>query len=220
MPNKREIIYPIFLECCEFITNRFWETIFEDLAYGKTPYGTYISKNFLCCSYKNKEFSYKIERNNPKKIYKDIYNLLVNKLGLLSQQEKNKKRLDFYEMEENIKETRQSWTSIRKKNVKDILIEKYVVRMRKKYYLTIKQSKYLLSLIFISMIFKAITTKDIIYEDGKIMEIQGIDFAKNKILLERDIYKIEVSFAPQIVIDKKSMSDSWEKYLKELRKLV
>ena len=220
MPNKREIIYPIFLECCEFITNRFWETIFEDLAYGKTPYGTYISKNFLCCSYKNKEFSYKIERKNPKKIYKDIYNLLVNKLGLLSQQEKNKKRLDFYEMEENIKETRQSWTSIRKKNVKDILIEKYVVRMRKKYYLTIKQSKYLLSLIFISMIFKAITTKDIIYEDGKIMEIQGIDFAKNKILLERDIYKIEVSFAPQIVIDKKSMSDSWEKYLKELRKLV
>lgn len=220
MPNKREIIYPIFLECCEFITNRFWETIFEDLAYGKTPYGTYISKNFLCCSYKNKEFSYKIERNNPKKIYKDIYNLLVNKLGLLSQQEKNKKRLDFYEMEENIKETRQSWTSIRKKNVKDILIEKYVVRMRKKYYLTIKQSKYLLSLIFISMIFKAITTKDIIYEDGKIMEIQGIDFAKNKILLERDIYKIEVSFAPQIVIDKKSMSDSWEKYLKDLRKLI
>ena len=66
MPIKREIIYPIFLECCQFTDDKFWENVFEDLAYGKTPYGTYISKDFLCCSYKKKEFSYKIEKKLPR----------------------------------------------------------------------------------------------------------------------------------------------------------
>jgi hypothetical protein len=66
MPVKREIVYPVFLECCQYADDIFWENVFEDLAYGKPPYGTYISKGFLCCSFKNKEFSYKIERKDCK----------------------------------------------------------------------------------------------------------------------------------------------------------
>ena len=66
MTIKKEIIYPIFLECCQYTTDIFWENVFEDLSYGKTPYGTYITKDFLCCNYKEKEFSYKIEKNNQK----------------------------------------------------------------------------------------------------------------------------------------------------------
>ena len=95
MPIKREIIYPIFLECCQFADNIFWETIFEDLAYGKAPSGTYISKDFLNCSYKNKEFSYKIERKDPEIIYNDIYKLLTEKLGILSQKEKMQKHREM-----------------------------------------------------------------------------------------------------------------------------
>ena len=37
MPIKKEIIYPVFLECCEFSSDTFWANVFEDLAYGKTP---------------------------------------------------------------------------------------------------------------------------------------------------------------------------------------
>ena len=59
---KKELLYPIFLECSQHADDTFWENIFEDLAYGKAPYGTYISKDFLCCGYKKKEFSYKIEK--------------------------------------------------------------------------------------------------------------------------------------------------------------
>ena len=88
MPIKKEIVYPVFLECCEFATDSFWDNVFEDLAYGKTPYGTYINKNFLCCSYKNKEFSYKIERKEPIELYTDIYDLLTKKLGIMSHKEK------------------------------------------------------------------------------------------------------------------------------------
>ena len=218
MPIKKEIIYPVFFECCQYTKDSFWANVFEDLAYGKPPYGTYINKNFLCCSYKNKEFSYKIERKNPQDLYNDIYKLLTKKLEILSNKEKLKKRLDFYKTESKIKEIRQDWANIRKKNIKDLLIERYVTDMKNKYSLTIKQSKYLLSIIFVAIIFKVINNKDIKYSDGKIQHIDGIEFNKKKIIIKADIYNIDVSLSPEIFTEKKVMSDNWEKYLSILRK--
>jgi hypothetical protein len=218
MVIKKEIIYPVFLECCEFTIDSFWDNIFEDLSYGKTPYGTYINKNFLCCSYKNKEFSYKIERKESKILYDDIYNLLTKKLGILSHKEKIKKRVDFHNTESRIKEFRQEWGNIRKKNIKDLLVERYVIDMKNKHSLSIKQSKYLLSVIFIAIVFKVITSKDIEYSNGKIQNIDGIEFTDEKILVKRNIYDIDLSFSPEIFADKKVMSDNWEKYLTALRK--
>jgi hypothetical protein len=218
MPIKKDIIYPVFLECCEFSSDKFWENIFEDLSYGKTPYGTYINKNFLCCSYKNKEFSYKIERKDPKTLFTDIYNLLTTKLGILSHKEKVKKRVDFHKTESRIKEFRQEWGNIRKKNIKDLLVERYVIDVKKKYSLTVNQAKYLLSVIFIAIVFKVITSNDIVYSDGKIQNIEGIEFTKKKIIIKRDIYNIDISFSPEIISDKMVMSDNWDKYLTALRK--
>ena len=76
MVLKKEIIFPVFLNCIQYITDSFWVNIFEDLAYGITPYGSYISKSFLCCNYKDKEFSYKIERKEPEQLYNDVLFLL------------------------------------------------------------------------------------------------------------------------------------------------
>lgn len=220
MPVKKEIVYPIFLECCQLIDDTFWKNVFEDLAYGKCPYGTYINKDFFCCNYKNKEFSYKIEKKDPEILYNDIYTLLVKKLGLLSHKDKIKKKIDFNNIEEEIKEYRKSWSNIRKKNIKDLLIENYVIDMKNKYELTVKKARNLLSLIFVGMVFKVILVKDIIYEDGVITNINGISFKKNEIVLERDIYDFQTNFTPYILIEKKLMADTWEKYLENLRKLL
>jgi hypothetical protein len=218
MPVKKEIIYPLFLECCQFTEDIFWENIFEDLAYGITPYGTYINKGFLCCNYKDKEFSYKIEKKDSEVLYNDIYNLLAKKMGLLSQQDKLKKKIDFSLMEDEIKEYRKSWSNIRKKNIKDLLIENYVIEMKHKYCLTIKQARDLLSQIFIAMVFKTINIKNINYEDGKIISIDGIKFSKKKVIFEKNIYGNELFSTPFIVIDKNLMSDNWEKYLLNIQK--
>lgn len=219
MTNKHDIIYPIFMECCHFTNDIFWGTIFENLAYGKTPYGTYISKDFLCCKYKKKEFSYKIERKPADIVYEEVYNLLTNKVGILSQQEKLKKKKNLIEIENTIKDSIKNWNDIKKKNLKEILIELYVINIKNKYSLTINQTKYLLSILYIAIIFKVITNKDIEYKDGIIRNIKGIDFVNKQIIIERDLYKLETIFAPNIVMDKKLMSDSWDKYLKDIKKI-
>lgn len=218
MPFKKDIVYPIFIECLQFTEDIFWENIFEDLAYGKTPYGTYLSKDFLCCKYKKKDFSYKIERKEPKILYEEVYDLLANKLGLLSNEEKIKKKRLFNALETNLKKSGKNWVDIKKKNIKETLIEVYVTKMKNKYSLSIAQARYLLSIIFIAVVFKVITNKDIEYENGVIHNIKGIDFIKKQIIVEKDLYKLETSFAPDIVLDKNLMADSWEKYLKDLKK--
>jgi hypothetical protein len=220
MPFKKEIIYPIFLECSPHTTDTFWENVFEDLAYGKTPYGTYISKDFLCCSYRKKDFSYKIERKDAKQVYEEVYKLLNKKLGLSSPQEIVRHKKEFKELEDSMRFSRSSWSSIRKKSIKELLVELFVTRMKNKYSLSLKQSRHLLSSIFMAMVFKVITSDDIEYEDGGIQAINGINFSKGKVIIERGLYDINVNVTPTLVLDKKKrMSDNWTKYLKDLKKL-
>lgn len=218
MPLKREIVYPIFLECCQFTDDVFWETIFEDLAYGKVPPGTYINKDFLTCSYKNKEFSYKIERKDAELLYNDIYQLLTEKLVIISQKEKIQRKILFEEMKKNIKDSRLSWISIRKKNIKDNLYEKYILEMKNKYQLNVKQCRYLFSLINVCITFKTITSKDIIYDNDKIIKIEGIEFDKGKIIFQRSL-TLDKEIEEDEVVNQDSLLlyTNWIKHLKNLK---
>lgn len=218
MPVKKEIAYPIFLECCPYAVDTFWENIFEDLAYGKTPYGTYISKDFLCCSYRKKDFSYKIERKDAKQIYEEVYTLFTTKLGLFSPREKAKQKKAFDEFESSMRSWRDNWSNIRKKNTKELLIELYVIKMKNKYSLSLEQSKHLLSILFMAMVFRVITSEDIVYQNGHIQNIKGIRFMKNRIIVDRDLYNIDTTITPRIILEKKLMSSYWTKYLKELKR--
>ena len=218
MVFKRDIIYPWLLNCCNFCSDTYWENVFEDLSYGRPPYGAYISRGFLCCNYKKRDFSYKIEDKDPLKLYKDIYNLLKNRLGLLSREDKAQKQIDFKSTEETLKNDRKNWSDIRKKNTKDLLIEQYVIRMKHKHKLSIKQTRFLYSIVSIAIVFKVITSSDIEYDNGVINNITSINFHNKKITLKKNLYSTSVEL-PQVVEEKKSMSDQWEKYVKELRKI-
>lgn len=220
MPVKREIYYPIFIECSQYAIDTYWENIFCDLAYGKTPYGTYMSKGFLCCSYKKKEFSYKIEKKEAKVVYTEVYDLLTRKLGLLSSVDRIKKKRDLAVLENNMKESRKSWSDIRKKNIKELLIELYVAKKKSEFSLTLQQVRFLLSIIYVAIVFKVITADDITYENGKITRIDGIDFTKHQVFFERELYSIETGFSQHIVVDKKLVSETWEKYIEELKKIA
>lgn len=215
MPVKREIIYPFFLECCTYAPDSFWSSIFEDLAYGKCPYGTYISKDFLCCSQKKKEFSYKIEYKDPEKLYKDVYHLLSEKLGLLSKKDQNAKKNILLTTKEP-----EDWVDIKKKNIKDMYLEKFVVDMKNKHSLTLKQARYLLSIIIIATAFKILTPKDIVFYDGEVKEITGIDFEDGEIILSEELLNMDNTTNTVVIDETSTMSSTWPKYLKDLRKYV
>ena len=217
-----ELVYPFFLKCCEYTDDIFWKFVFEDLAYGKSPYGTYITKNFLCCNYKNKEFSYKIEPDkDPKQLFENIHRLLFYKFGLMSEKDKLSRRKIFENTKNTIeKNCKQDWNNIKKKNIKNIIIENFIIRMKKKYELNNTQSKKLLSIIKVGFIFKNISSSNINYNNGKIISIEGINFEHKKIKIKPEIYNIKNEKKDsQIVIDKKkNMYELWEKLLVNIEK--
>lgn len=216
MSPSKEIIYPIFLECCKYTTDIFWENIFEDLAMGKAPYGTYICKNFLCCNQKKKEFTYKIEKKDVYTLYIDIYSLLSEKVGILSAHEKLKKKKICSEYQELVRDNQKKWNDIRKKNIKELLIELFVIKMKKTWSLTLKQTKYLLSIIMLGLILKIISSQDIIYENAEILSIRGITFEEHKINTEYTIEDINISPTIDSVSEKKYIIDEWIKYNKKI----
>jgi hypothetical protein len=190
MVIKKDIIYPIFIECLNFCENKFWLSIFEDLAYGKTPHGTFIHKNFFCCNYKGKEFSYKIEELEPKIIYSDIFNLLTKKLKILSEEDRKNQILDFIKIENELNEQKyDKWSSIKKKSTKDSLIENFIIEKKKCFDLNDRQAKILQKQINLGIIFKTISHKDIILKEGRIEKINDLDFFKKDFKINRDLIK-------------------------------
>lgn len=212
--KKKELIYPFLLECKNFTPDLYWKNVFEDLAYGVTPYGTFISKDHLSCKYKDKEFSFKLQEKNAEDNFKEIFHILKFKLGLLSREDILQKKLDSNKLaEERADILKTDWSLIKRKNIKDVLIEHFVLSMKKKYKLTLNQARYLMSIIFIGMTFKVITNTDIHFEQGQIQSINGISFSTGKLFFEKDMYDMTIIEMPEIVIEKTLLSDYWRKYL-------
>lgn len=222
--HNKEIVYPVFLKCCQHTTDIFWQNIFENMAYGSPPYGTYFSKRHLCSSYKNREFSYKIdemENIDSSKLYDDIYSLLNKKLGLTSQKEKAEIQRVFTNIEDNIREENKAWNNIRKKNNKDMLIEKYVISQQKNHNMSLKQCRYLLSLLIMLIGFKIITTKDIVYSNGCIDKIHGIEIVDGKVTVTKNMHDIDIpTVFDHQVTSKQTVSLIWQKYIKQLQSLT
>ena len=171
-----KLVYPFFLNCCQYTDNFFWEDLFFNLAFGIPPLGTYISQNFLCCSLNQKEFIYGIEKKDGETLFKEVFSLLKNRLGIFSHQDKVGKINDI-----------KNWKDIKTKKMKELLVELYVSKMRTKYSLSIKQACYLLSTILIAMALKLITVNDIDYSNGCINKIEGINFSKKQVIITRNL---------------------------------
>ncbi len=191
MLHKKEIVYPYFLECAALCSDdSFWEEIFILLSKGIPPPGTFINKGYLCCMYKNKEFSYKLERKEAKVLKDELYDILNTKAGILSLKEKSKQRIEFEEYGNKIKRERKTWSDIHKKDIKEYSIDRYILYLMKKLNLTRKETLELYNIISIAMHLKLITPKDIKYSDGAIRSIEGVSVVNDQIVINHDIYDL------------------------------
>ena len=207
MVFKKEIIYPIFLECCLYIENSTWRQIFEDLSYGICPYKCFINKGYLCCNVKNKNFIYKItSKKDPKEIYEDVKKLLDEKLDIFGN---NNKELEIIEQNNNNASTNiiNKWSKIKKKNTREFLIHNFLVNVKKTYNIKKQDILKLKKNIIIGMMFKTISADDINIENGKIISINNINFEQGKVILEKYFIEFDLNTIQPEVQDKKSLYD-------------
>jgi len=188
-PLKRDVIYPIFLKCLPYVEDEFWKETFEELSYGNCYQGSYVSKGFLFSNVKSKEFAYKFIDKEPEKIYSDITKLLKEKLNIMSKNDRSILINEFEEIEKNIKSIKNvDWNDIKKKSIKDILFQNYIINVKKKYDLRDSQVKCLYNTINLGLMLKSIKNSDIVYVNGEIQEIKGFSFNQGKYKIDLDIY--------------------------------
>ncbi len=173
-----DLFYPVMLGVANITECPFWRPLFEGLAYGRAPTGCYVSSSgFLTCGIKNKEFAYKLDADKPvAELKRDIMRLLKERLKLLSFNDRIKKLKKFEEAKRLQKEKNLNckWSEIRKKNIKDMLLENYVIGLMRKNKLDKTQATELFAKLTIALIFKLLSPDEIICEQGKIQEITGV----------------------------------------------
>lgn len=176
--GKNFVLYPIFLECSKCTTDEFWKNIFEHMSYGKCPSCIYISNNTIYSSNKKKPFSFIISNDkSPTEVFYELKDLLMKNTSLCSVSDTKDKRekIKSKTTKEEITDTT-TWTEIRMKNLKDLFIIKFVIRMRSKYQLTWEAARDLYSIIQTGFLTKTQTSKDVNFSMKKIQSIDGIEY--------------------------------------------
>ena len=184
--SVKEIIYPHFLHCCQETEDHYWKYIFEDLSYGRAPYGVYFTKGFMCCGFKGKEFSYRVDPHIPvPQLFKEVKTILNVKLGIQSSSdilssrekfEKTSERLALHECND--------WTLLKKKEVRGLLLENFIISQNKNFN-RIKQKK-LLSSLMLAIQLKIINNEDISIYHGRVTEIKKWEKIQNTNLKDWD----------------------------------
>lgn len=210
---KNVIIYPIFLRCCSYLRDPFWIYLFEDLAYGKSPHGVIIQNGSVYSILKNREFRYIYENKREEEITDELSTIFSEKLNILSEKDYLFKRQLCQKYYDDMVQNVHSWNDIKKKKIKDLLLEQYVLNIQKKFNYSIHLTHQLYSIIFIGIQFKTIQSKDIIYEAGNILDIDGIQCVKNKVICSKNIFITKNFLSNDIKIQKPTLSWHWKKFI-------
>lgn len=219
---KKDIIYPVFLKCASFVQDTFWRYIYEDLSYGKCPYGLSLQKNHLACYSRGKEFSYKIDSDKPvEQIFQEVDVLLRERAGILSEKEKIMERAKLYRQRISLcKNNKEEWIHVKKKLIRDTLLEQYVLQNSCRYQIQSVLAKQVLSLLIVGLMFKTITAKDIVYQNGFITQIHGFSFEPHKVVITKDVIHCTNFVGASSVQNEttvKPLSTYWSIYLETMK---
>lgn len=183
----REIHHPIFLASRDCTQNIFWRKVFENLAYRDAPRGIYFKDQTLYSVTKKKEFNYSFAEKSSEVIYNDIYDLFTRVYGLKSKSDMTKKKelFDQFTQTNSTRRSEDTWNRIKKKSLKENLIQDYVIECEKIYDLPKDQTQKLYFYISVGLVFKVFTAADIHMKGGAISSVDGIDLEDGNVYITR-----------------------------------
>lgn len=187
-----KIINPIFLSCSERLEDPYWKDIFENASRNKFPRG-FMYKNSLLTHKKGT----RIQRIEIPDSVSEALSLCLSffkqAAGLMSEMDREKMQreisqelLDKYALEKI------SWKDIKKEKVRNLLINEYIRDVAIKLNLNHEGFVELSTLIHKGFLFKRFIKNDVIFEQGKVIGINGliIDY-------EKASYHIDSSIQPK-----------------------
>lgn len=193
MTNK--ILYDNIFKCQEYTTDAHWKEIIYSCACNKFPRGIKYdhTKNTLYIRY---DFSGKshnetivlptlsVENVNEeanelviKETYKTLMYVFKNLLNLRSDTDVNNSKNILEDIrKQNEVDLDCTWKKLKPKSVRNHILMNYAISQAELFELNSKQAIVLYRLILLGFQFKQISSDDVKYKKGKILDIKGIEF--------------------------------------------
>lgn len=172
-----DVIYQVLMECADIVQDDFWRQFYKDMSSGKGTRGIYISNGIIKTSNKRGGFSYSITDKAPEVIIRELHYLLTTHTSICSRKDINKKLKLLEELEEELNQYDQSkWTSIKRKNIRNMLIVNYIIHLKCLHGFTWSKAENAFKVIMNAFESKTHSSKDIEYSDGKITDINGFEY--------------------------------------------
>jgi hypothetical protein len=173
--SKPEVIYPIFAEASELTEDRFWKSILNDASIGKFPKVFYFVNGTLSYKLKNKIVTVNIDMKNARNALDILCTFMRDRAGILSDIdmiEKNKEQRIRMSIIADVEIN--SWSQIKCKTHRSILIAKIVSSISNIYDLDKNASSNLEDLIRLGILAGYFNNTTIHVENGYITGIDGL----------------------------------------------
>lgn len=179
--KPKEVVYPILSECADLVRDEFWKQLYQDLSAGKVTKGIFISHGVIQSSNKRNGFQYSITDKAPEVIIVELHLLITTHTSICSKKDVSKKQVFIEELEKELSNyDRGKWTSIKRKNLRMILLVDYAIYLQKLHNLDWISTMAAHRTIVRAFDDKTHSSKDVEYEDGKIISIQDIEIDEDR----------------------------------------
>lgn len=197
----RKIVYPIFLICRNQVHDLFWKKVFENLAYGEAPKGVTLEQNRLCS--KKKEFDYSFSEKDPDQICQELVNIFSTTFGLKVKSDLSRKKEIFEQFQKTNSSRKEEdvWGKIKKRSLKENLLQDFVLEMGKKYSLSLEQKRKLHFFLSAGLTFKIFQSSDIQMKNGIIESVRGVEFQPGQLFIDRYFPEPTIKVVPEGRID-------------------
>lgn len=223
MSGNKTIVYEEFLECQNYTFDIFWREIFYSCACNKFPKGSKYdkAKNTLYIRYdksgKSKTESFQLPIH-PSEKYNLLIGIFKEFLNLKSDYDIdiNKKELEEFRLLNQINLDTE-WKKIKPRSVRNNIIMKFATTQININNLKSSKIKKLYNLIQLGFQFKQITNEDVIYENGVIESITGLDFDTES---KKFVFKNKPKFVARVekhVVKNNQINQCIDKWAKEYK---
>lgn len=159
--TRQLVLNEIFEKCSEMTNDKFWKTLFTDAARNKMPKGFFLNNKKITYRHGNKIHHCEIPKS-PKTAYETLIAFFQNIGCMNSEQDiaNNKK-----DEEENLPKSKKitKWSDLKKKNIKDHLIENFISKKIKEHNMNKEEETEFITTVnkgFLNNAFKTIKIKD------------------------------------------------------------
>jgi len=171
----KPIINPIFEKCAQLTEDNFWNATFMDCARGKFPRNFLFKNNLLVHKKGSKVTTLDISKSATD-VFISTMKFFQVTAGIMSAEDR--KRMQRLE-EEKISETLAydyTWKEIRAEKYKEILLCEFINDLTEEFGLNNNEKRELTTTIKKGLMLKYFSGDNIVMEEGKITEIQGLSY--------------------------------------------